>query len=54
MVPTEDYIFSHNPIPWLQLMGPDLRGKEGEKRGKEIARARARVDRKREEREREE
>lgn len=35
MVPMEDYIFSHNYIPWIQLIGPDLEGEKrlGEGRG---------------------
>lgn len=44
MVPMEDYIFSHNYIPQIQLIGPDLEGKtregEGEERGIELYRNR--------------
>lgn len=44
MFPMEDYVFSHNYIPWIQLIGPDLEGKkregEGEERGIELYRNR--------------
>lgn len=32
-VPMEDYIFFNNPVSWLQLIGADLRRKEGEEDG---------------------